>query len=115
MHAAARELGGLKRGDLDQVDRAAIRPTGPIAYLTSQYGRAGDTFIRAEVEALRRLGFTVHTFSIRAPIGGESIENDDVRRERAATRDIVGGGFITMMAAALRTALLRPARFARAL
>jgi glycosyltransferase involved in cell wall biosynthesis len=115
MHAAARGLGGLKRVDLKQIDRTAVLPTKPIAYLTSQYGRAGDTFIRTEVEALRRLGFTVHTFSVRAPVGGEFIENDAVRREREATRDIVSAGLLPMIAGALRLAVSRPARFARAL
>lgn len=38
-----------------------------IAYLTSEYGRASDTFIRNEVHALRGLGCTVHTFSVRRP------------------------------------------------
>ena len=38
-----------------------------IGYLTSIYARVGDTFIRREVDQLRRLGHTVHTFSIRKP------------------------------------------------
>ena len=39
-----------------------------IGYLTSLDARVGDTFIRREVEQLRRLGHTVHgTFSIRKP------------------------------------------------
>ena len=41
-------------------------PDGPvIAYLTSAYARASDSFIRGEVAQLRALGFTVHTFSVR--------------------------------------------------
>ena len=39
------------------------RPT--LAYLTGEYPRATDTFIQREVAALRRLGFTVRTFSVR--------------------------------------------------
>jgi glycosyltransferase involved in cell wall biosynthesis len=85
-----------------------------IAYLTSQYGRAGDTFIRAEVEALRNLGFTVHTFSIRAPMGGEFIESNSVRREREATEDILNAGLFRLMCASLWLAISRPLRFARA-
>ncbi len=38
-----------------------------IAYLTSVYPRATDTFVRAEVEELRRIGFLVETFSVRRP------------------------------------------------
>lgn len=39
--------------------------TGPIAYLTGEYPRATDTFIQREVAALRALGLTVETCSIR--------------------------------------------------
>jgi len=38
-----------------------------VSYLTGQYGRPSDTFIRREVAALRELGLTVHTFSVRRP------------------------------------------------
>lgn len=38
---------------------------GPIAYLTGEYPRATDTFIQREVAALRALGMTVETCSIR--------------------------------------------------
>ncbi|MEM9880896.1 MAG: glycosyltransferase [Pseudomonadota bacterium] len=36
-----------------------------IAYLTGEYPRATDTFIQREVHALRDLGFSVDTFSVR--------------------------------------------------
>ncbi len=36
-----------------------------LAYLTGEYPRATDTFIQREVAALRRLGYTVRTFSVR--------------------------------------------------
>lgn len=39
--------------------------TGPIAYLTGEYPRATDTFIQREVLALRGLGMTINTCSIR--------------------------------------------------
>lgn len=38
-----------------------------IGYLTGQYPRATDTFIQREVSALRELGITIQTFSIRRP------------------------------------------------
>jgi len=38
---------------------------GPIAYLTGEYPRATDTFIQREVAALRALGHSVETCSIR--------------------------------------------------
>ena len=36
-----------------------------IGFITNVYARASDTFIRGEVRELRRIGHTVHTFSIR--------------------------------------------------
>jgi glycosyltransferase involved in cell wall biosynthesis len=92
-----------------------IPPKQTIAYLTSQYARAGDTFIRAEVEELRKLGFTVHTFSIRAPVGGESIANDAIRRERQNTEDLLGAGKLRLIGATLSLAISRPLRFTQAL
>lgn len=55
-----------------------------LAYLTSMYPRATDSFIRREVLELRRLGHEVHTFSVRAP-GDEHLVSDEVRWERAGT------------------------------
>jgi glycosyltransferase involved in cell wall biosynthesis len=92
-----------------------IPPKQTIAYLTSQYARAGDTFIRAEVAELRKLGFNVHTFSIRAPVGGESIANDEIRRERENTEDLLSAGFLRLFSATLSLVSFRPVRFARAL
>src|SRR6476469_6186724 len=92
-----------------------IPPKQTIAYLTSQYARAGDTFIRAEVEELRKLGFTVQTFSIRAPVGGEFIANDAIRRERQNTEDLLGASMFRLIGATLSLAISRPLRFARAL
>lgn len=43
------------------------QPTGSIAYLTGEYPKASHTFIQREVEALRRLGLPVQTFSVRRP------------------------------------------------
>jgi glycosyltransferase involved in cell wall biosynthesis len=42
-----------------------------VAYLTSQYPATSHTFIRREVEALRRAGIDVSTFSIRKPAQDE--------------------------------------------
>jgi glycosyltransferase involved in cell wall biosynthesis len=85
-----------------------------IAFLTSQYGRAGDTFIRVEVEQLRELGFSVKTFSIRAPRKNE-IVSDAVRRERQGTEDLLGAGVFCLVGSALSLAVSRPCRFIRAL
>jgi glycosyltransferase involved in cell wall biosynthesis len=115
MHAVGWALSDVVQIDSTRIDPKLIPPKQVIAYLTSQYGRAGDTFIRAEVEALRKIGFTVHTFSIRTPVGGESIQSDAIRREREATKDILGEGAARLIAAGLSLAISRPLRFARTL
>jgi colanic acid/amylovoran biosynthesis glycosyltransferase len=88
------------------------RPT--LAYLTSAYGRTSDTFIRGEVAQLRKLGFTVHTFSIRRP-PLEQAAGEDVRREQASTEYLLSGGAGRLLAGALRIALFSPGRFLTAL
>lgn len=93
---------------------AAEFATQTIAYLTSQYGRSGDTFIRGEVEQLRNLGFTVHTFSIRTPSKDEMV-SDAVRREREATEDLLGAGLLFLVSSAFALAISRPSRFVQAL
>jgi glycosyltransferase involved in cell wall biosynthesis len=42
-----------------------------VAYLTSQYPAASHTFIRREVDALRRRGIDLRTFSVRQPSPSE--------------------------------------------
>jgi glycosyltransferase involved in cell wall biosynthesis len=54
-----------------------------LGYLTNQYGRASDTFIRQEVLGLRARGHQVHTFSVRRP--DDYVESEDILRERAGT------------------------------
>ena len=40
-------------------------PSGPIAYLTGEYPKVSHTFIQREVAALRQLGQTIHTCTVR--------------------------------------------------
>jgi colanic acid/amylovoran biosynthesis glycosyltransferase len=80
-----------------------------IAYLTSQYARAGDTFIRGEVEQLRRLGHVVHTFSVRRP-GPEEVVSDEIRRERERTIDLLEAGAVRLALAWIRRAIAAPRR-----
>ena len=92
------------------VAAAATQPV--IAYLTSQYARASDTFIRAEVAELRKSGFTVHTFSVRTPPGAESL-SPAIRAERANTEDLLSAG-AGGLAASTAVAMGRPGAFVRA-
>ena len=55
-----------------------------VAYLTSQYPATSHTFIRREIAAVRALGLTVETFSIRTP-AQEELRAEDDRREADAT------------------------------
>ena len=81
-----------------------------IAYLTSQYARVGDTFIRREVAQLRRLGHVVHTFSIRKADPGELI-SDEIRREQAQTEYLFEAGMGRLARAGLRAMITRPRAF----
>ncbi len=92
--------------------RMAERPV--LAYLTGFYPHAADTFIRNEVRELRRLGFTVHTFSVRRP-PPDMIVGEDVRREAKQTHYLLSsvpklllGGLVAMLCSPMR--LLRAAR-----
>ncbi len=81
-----------------------------IAYLTSQYARASDTFIRAEVIELRRRGHTVHTFSIR-PTDHDQVISEEVRAEQSQTDYILSHRPAGLLAAAGAHALRSPGRF----
>ena len=55
-----------------------------IAYMTGEYPRATDTFIRREVAALREAGVHVETLSVRKPADKENV--DPIQQtERAST------------------------------
>lgn len=84
-----------------------------IAYLTSAYARAADTFIRGEVEQLRAVGFTVHTFSIRRSEASE-LTSDDIRREQQNTEYLLDC-IHRLFFATLQTFLASPLRFFSAL
>lgn len=86
------------------------RPT--IAYLTSAYARAGDTFIRREVAELRRIGFQVHTFSIRR----ESAQavSEAILSEQSTTDYILERGPLTLLIALMSEFVRSPVRMWRA-
>lgn len=86
----------------------------PIAYLTSLYARAGDTFIRREVEELRRLGWPVHTFSIRRADEGEHV-SEEILREQRTTEYVLERGPLRLAAALALEALRSPRRMLRAI
>ena len=80
-----------------------------IAYLTSVYARASDTFIRNEVLELRRRGHEVHTFSIRREASDAAV-SAEVHSEQATTDYILEKGAFQLLGAAATTLLRHPSR-----
>jgi glycosyltransferase involved in cell wall biosynthesis len=80
-----------------------------IGYLVSQYPAPSHTFIRREVEALRRRGLPIETFSVRAPAASERLGQPD-RDERARTFYILPGKRGAMLSAHV-WALSQPGRY----
>jgi colanic acid/amylovoran biosynthesis glycosyltransferase len=84
-----------------------------IGYLVSRYPAPSHTFIRREVEALRRRGLEIETFSIRPPDAQDRLGPADVA-ERARTYYVLPARAGVMLTAQL-WALLRPVAYARTL
>lgn len=80
-----------------------------IAYLSSVYARASDSFVRAEVLELRRLGHRVHTFSVRAPAAAELV-SEEIRAEHARTDYILAHGLFALFVCMILELLRAPAR-----
>jgi len=78
-----------------------------IAYITGQYARASDTFIRNEVIGLRRLGHQVHTFSIRRDPASKGLDAE-VLQEQANTTYVLEQGVFSLLSALSWAAATRP-------
>lgn len=85
-----------------------------LAYLTSQYPATSHTFIRREVEAVRALGVSLETFSIRAPSASE-VEDPAIRAESAATFTVLDQPFGKFLSAHLATLATQTAAYLRTL
>lgn len=84
-----------------------------IAFLTGAYARASDPYLRDEVAHLRRLGHTVHTFSVkRLPEGNPS---PDVLREQNQTTYLLEAGLPRLLLSLLSESLRSPRNMLRAL
>ena len=83
--------------------------TPKLAYLTSAYARAGDTFIRGEVTELRRQGFCVHTFSIRRDPNQQI--SDEIRIEQEGTTYILEQGVANLLFAVAMQLVTAPLAF----
>lgn len=86
-----------------------------VAYLTSRYPALSHTFILREVEALRRLGFTVSTASIRRPDPAHLLGPEE-KAEDTATYHVLDAAKNPFRLLAAQAAQLRhPGRYAAAL
>ena len=83
-----------------------------IAYIVNTYPRASHTFIRREIRALERRGWQVKRFAMRSDRAA-LVDPDDLA-EDAATEHVLEAGGARIAADAVRVALRRPGRMARA-
>jgi colanic acid/amylovoran biosynthesis glycosyltransferase len=81
-----------------------------LGYLTSVYGRAGDTFIRSEVSGLRALGHEVSTFSIRRPPSSELV-SQAIRIEQGSTEAVLDVGLVRLAWSSLALMGRSPGKF----
>ncbi len=79
-----------------------------IAYLVNQYPKVSHTFIRREILALERLGFTVRRFAIRG-WDAEVVDPLD-HAEQAQTRYVLKDGLGPLAAAVAVNVVRRPGR-----
>lgn len=84
-----------------------------IAYLTSVYPRATDTFVRTEVELLREDGFEVHTFSARRPPEDQT-RLEAIRHEVENTTNLLDGNTGQLLLSALIVLFWSPGRWLEA-
>jgi glycosyltransferase involved in cell wall biosynthesis len=81
-----------------------------LAYLTSQYPAASHTFIRREVEALREIGWSIDTFSVRRPGADETASAAD-KAEADGTYYLLNQSPGAFLAAHLATLFGQPGRY----
>lgn len=88
-------------------------PKRRVGYLTNQYPKASHSFIRREIRALEELGWEVERYTMRIP-HDEIVDAED-KQEAARTMSLVEAGMKAVGSTLARTALTRPADFARGL
>jgi colanic acid/amylovoran biosynthesis glycosyltransferase len=89
-------------------------PNSRVAYLTSLYPASSHTFIRREVEALRKLGFDIDTYSVRSPSAAE-IANELDRAESDRTLYLLKQPATAFVVAQFAVFFSRPAAYLRTL
>jgi glycosyltransferase involved in cell wall biosynthesis len=85
-----------------------------LAYLTSQYPATSHTFISREVAAVRKLGVSLDTFSIRPPSPAE-LQDEGIAAEARNTFTVLKQPATTILRAHLATAVSNPGGYLRTL
>ena len=83
-----------------------------ITYFVNQYPKVSHSFIRREILALERQGFSVQRVALRG--WDEKVADKDDLAEQAITAHLLKGGLLQLVAAFARSALAAPMRFAQA-
>jgi colanic acid/amylovoran biosynthesis glycosyltransferase len=81
-----------------------------IAYFTSSYPRATDTFIRREVAGLRKLGIDVRTFAVRRSSAEHDVDQD-ILEEKRRTRYLLPAGPLLLLLRNLSALARAPGRY----
>lgn len=93
---------------------ALTMPAAPkVAYLVSEYPKVSHSFIRREILALERRGWSVERLSVRKP--SPALLDPADLQERQITSCVLEKGAFSLAAAMLATAIKRPSRLLRAL
>ena len=80
-----------------------------VAYLISQYPKISHTFIRREMLALERRGFTIHRFAVRG--WDAALVDIDDTAEIGRTTYILQQGLLSLSLASFRFLFISPRRF----
>jgi glycosyltransferase involved in cell wall biosynthesis len=84
-----------------------------IAYLVNQYPKPSHSFIRREIAALERRGWSVERFALRG--WRDPVVDPEDRAERLRTRYVLRKGLAGLLGSTLRALAMSPARFFAAL
>src|SRR5580658_9954805 len=85
-----------------------------VAYFTTQYPRATDTFIQREIEYLRLQGLDVSTYSVRRS-GSEHDVSESIREEKRRTRYLLPVTLLSLIVENISTLLRSPLQYLTAL
>jgi colanic acid/amylovoran biosynthesis glycosyltransferase len=85
----------------------------PIAYFINQYPKVSHSFIRREILALERQGFSVQRIALHG--WRDAVADPEDQTEKSRTQYVLQGGMLPLVWATLRTMLRSPLQFLKAL